>query len=59
MNQNPEIAATANSVTLEIMKDLHLLKNTDVFENFPDHQSLDNVLDNVFTITIINNGLNE
>jgi hypothetical protein len=26
MNQNKEIAATANSITLEIMKDLHLLK---------------------------------
>ena len=49
MNQNKDIAATANSVTLEIMKDLHLLKKTDVFENFPDHKSLDNVLDNVFT----------
>jgi len=49
MNQNKEIAATANSVTLEIMKDLYLLKKTDVFENFPDHKSLDNVLDNVFT----------
>ena len=49
MNQNKDIAATANSITLEVMKDLYLLKKTDVFENFPDHQSLDNVLDNVFT----------
>ena len=49
MNQNKDIAATANSVTLEIMKDLYLLKKTDVFENYPDHKSLDNVLDNVFT----------
>jgi len=49
MNQNKEIAATPNSITLEIMKDLYLLKQTDVFQNFPDHQSLDNVLDNVFT----------
>ena len=48
MSQNPEIAATANSITLEIMKDLFLLKNTDVFQNFPDHKSLDNVLDVVF-----------
>ena len=48
MNQNKEIAATANSITLEIMKDLHLLKNTDVFHNFPDHRSLDNVLDSVY-----------
>ena len=48
MNQNPEIAATANSITLEIMKDLFLLKQTDVFQNFPDHKSLDNVLISVY-----------
>ena len=48
MNQNKDIAATANSLTLEIMKDLFLLKKTDVFQNYPDHRSLDNVLDNVF-----------
>jgi len=48
MSQNPKIASTANSVTLEIMKDLFLLKQTDVFQNFPDHKSLDNVLDSVF-----------
>ena len=48
MNQNPSVAATANSITLEIMKDLFLLKQTDVFLNFQDHKSLDNVLDNVF-----------
>ena len=48
MNQNPEIAATPNSITLEIMKDLYLLKETDVFQNYPDHRSLDNVLDVVY-----------
>ena len=48
MNQNPEIAATPNSITLEIMKDLFLLKKTDVFLNYPDHKSLDNVLDMVY-----------
>ena len=48
MNQNPEIAATPNSITLEIIKDLHLLKQTDVFLNYPDYKSLDNVLDSVF-----------
>ena len=50
MNQNPEIATTANSITLEIMKDLCFLKTTDTFHNFPDHKSLDNVLDNVFNL---------
>jgi len=48
MNQNSNIACTPNSITLEIMKDLFLLKETDVFQNYPDHQSLDNVLDSVY-----------
>ena len=50
MNQNPEIACTPNSITLEIMKDLFLLKDTDVFQNYPDHRSLDNVLGQLKTI---------
>ena len=32
------------------MKDLFLLKNTDVFHNYPDHKSLDNVLDCVYDV---------
>ena len=48
MNQNPEIACTPNSITLEIIKDLHLLKTKDVFQNFPDHRSLDNVMNMVY-----------
>ena len=50
MNQNPEIATTANSVTLEIMKSIFLIKTTETFQNFPDHKSLDNVLDNVYNL---------
>ena len=45
INQNPNVVCTANSITLEIMKDLYLLKQTDVFQNFPDHISMDNVMD--------------
>jgi sulfotransferase len=48
MNQNPELVVTANSITLEIMKYLYLLKKTDVFQNYPDHQSLNNILDTVY-----------
>jgi hypothetical protein len=48
MNQNPDIAVTHNSITLEIMKDIYLLKQTDVFQNYQDHKSLDNVLDGIF-----------
>jgi len=50
MNQNPEIAATPNSITLEIIKNLFLLKQTDVFQNYPDHKSLDNILDSVYDV---------
>ena len=48
MNQNPDLIVTANSITLEIMKDLFLLKHTDVFQNFPDHESLNQVMDMVY-----------
>jgi len=50
INQNPDIVCTPNSITLEIMKDLFLLKQTDVFLNYPDHKSLDNVLDMVYDV---------
>ena len=50
MNQNPDIACTANSVTLDIIKNLYLIKRTDTFQNFSDHKSLDNILDNVFNL---------
>ena len=50
MNQNPDVAVTANSITLEIMKEMYLLKGTDVFQNFPDEQSLNNVMDEVYNL---------
>src|SRR6056300_668868 len=50
MNQNTNIDLTYNSITLEIMKDLFLLKQTDVFQNYPDEQSLDNVMNKVFEL---------
>jgi sulfotransferase len=48
LNQNPDVCCTPNSITLEIFKDLFLLKNTDVFMNYPDQKSFDNVLNGVF-----------
>ena len=50
MNQNKDLVVTANSITLEIMKDLFLLKKTDVFQNYQDHNSLDNVLNSVYDV---------
>ena len=48
LNQNPDIGCTPNSITLEIIKDVFLLKTKDVFFNYPDHYSLDNVLDMIY-----------
>ena len=50
INQNPNIACTANSITLEIIKNLYLIKTTEGFQNFPDHKSLNNILDNVYNL---------
>jgi hypothetical protein len=50
LNQNPDVCCTPNSITLEIMKDLFLLKSTDVFQNFPDEQSLNHVMDEVYNL---------
>ena len=44
LNQNPSIAATANSIVTEIYKDLHALKKSDTFLNYPDHNSFGNVI---------------
>ena len=48
MNQNPDVVVTANSITLEIMKDLFLLQEDGVFRNFPDYESLNQVMDMVY-----------
>ena len=48
LNQNPDIACCANSLPMEAIKELFLLKKLDVFQNYPDHQSLDNILDTVY-----------
>ena len=49
LNQNPDVAVTANSITIEIFKEVYLLKETEIFKNFPDHNSLDNVLRAILT----------
>jgi len=48
LNQNPDIGCTPNSITLEIMKNVFFHKIKPTFLNYPDHYSLDNVLDAVF-----------
>lgn len=48
LNQNPEIAVTPNSITFELAKKIISLKEDELFLNYPDHQSLDNVLNKLF-----------
>ena len=48
MNQNPNIAATANSICADMIGELFMLKHTDIFKNYPDHKSFDNVAKTVF-----------
>jgi sulfotransferase len=48
MNQNPNVAATANSICADMMGELFMLKHTDIFKNYPDHKSFDNVAKTVF-----------
>ena len=48
MNQNPNVAVTANSITADMMGELFSLKKTDIFQNYPDHKSFDNVAAKVF-----------
>ena len=48
LNQNPDIGCTPNSIVLEIIKNIFLLKQDEIFLNYPDHYSLDNVLDMIY-----------
>ena len=43
INQNPKVAVTANSVVPDMLGELYMLKHIDIFKNFSDHKSFDNV----------------
>lgn len=48
INQHEDIKLSSNTSITEILFQLSMIKEHDVFKNFPDHQSLDNVINNVF-----------
>ena len=48
LNQNKDITLTANSITPNILTSLTDIKNTSSFLNFPDHNSINNVIQNIF-----------
>jgi len=47
MNQNKDVAVTANSICSDIIGEIYSLQKTDIFKNFPDHNSLHNVAKNI------------
>jgi hypothetical protein len=48
LNQNKKINVTSNSIISEMIFKLHELKECEIFRNFPDDKSLNNVIKNVF-----------
>jgi len=47
LNQNPDVQTSANSLVIGLLHKIHSSKSTDLFGNFPDHSSLDNVIENI------------
>jgi sulfotransferase len=47
MNQNPKVSVTANSMVADIFIGAEMLKKTDIYANYPDGQSLDNITKNI------------
>ena len=47
LNQNPDIQRSANSLVMGLLHKVYSSKSIDLFTNFPDHKSLDNVMENI------------
>ena len=48
INQNPKVSVTANTILTDVIYQLHLLKDYEIYKNFPDKKSLNNIIKNVF-----------
>lgn len=48
INKNKNIKVSANTVLADVIFQLNTIKEYDIFNNFPDHKSLDNITNNVF-----------
>ena len=48
LNQSKLIKLTANSILPEVIYQLQLIKEHEVYKNFPDKKSFDNIIQNVF-----------
>ena len=50
LNQNPDIAVTANSITPELLVNVSRIPELNVLQNFPDYKSFNNVAHHVFDL---------
>jgi sulfotransferase len=48
INQNPYLNLTANTILTDVLYQLHLLNDSQIFKNFPDIKSFNNIIKNVF-----------
>ena len=48
INQNPKLNVTANTILIDVVYSLYLLKENNIYKNFPDNKSLDNIIKNAF-----------
>ena len=47
LNQNPDMQTSANSLIMGLLHKINSSKSIELFTNFPDHKSLDNVMENI------------
>jgi hypothetical protein len=48
INQNNNISLTANTILTDVFYQLHLIKDCQIYKNFPDKNSFNNIIKNVF-----------
>jgi hypothetical protein len=48
INQSESVKLTANTILTDVIYQLQLIKDDEIYKNFPDEKSLDNIIKNVF-----------
>jgi sulfotransferase len=48
LNQNTKINLTSNTILTDVIYQIVLLRNGQIYNNFPDEQSLNNIIKNIF-----------
>ena len=48
VNQSRDVKVTANTILTDVIYQLQLIKDYEIYKNFPDKKSLDNIIKNIF-----------